>query len=391
MGRYRSLILTLGMLLHGYVGLRLIAALSSRTDSRDALWIFLLLSGVMICYGMRHRHGCPRGVRAVLMWVSLIAMGFFSLLMTFTLSRDVFLVTYALAARLPFSGAQRLVTAESSGEVAHISALLVVLAAVLALLKGIYNARRRAPVVDVDIPIPNMSVALRGFTIVQLSDIHVGRTIRKGYLDAIVDKVNTLDADIVVITGDVVDGSVAELTVHTAPLARLRAKQGVYLVTGNHEYYSGADAWIAEFRRLGLRVLLNEHSVISVGTESLVLAGVTDYSGADFAPEHRSNPALALSGTTGRAGLRILMAHQPRSGADAEAAGFDVQLSGHTHGGQIFPWNFAVPLQQPFTAGLVRCGKMWMYVSRGTGYAGPPVRFGAPSEITRIRFTANLS
>lgn len=385
MGRYLSLILPVGLLLHGYVGLRLIAALSASTGMRSALWIWLVLSGTMISYGMRHRRGVPSGLRAMLMWVALVAMGFFSLLLTFTLIRDVLLIMYALAASLHFAGSQALLATESSGALAHISALLVVAITVLALLKGLHNARRRAPVVDIEIPISNLPVALNGFTIVQLSDIHVGRTIRKDYVDAIVDKVMTLDTDIVVITGDVVDGSVPDLQRHTAPLSRLQAKHGVYLVTGNHEYYSGAEAWIAEFRRLGLRVLLNEHTVINVDTQSLVLAGVTDYSGGDFSPAHRSNPALALSGAPDNAALRVLMAHQPRSGIAAEAAEFDVQLSGHTHGGQIFPWNFAVRLQQPFTAGLVRCGKMWMYVSRGTGYAGPPIRFGAPSEITRIR------
>jgi len=391
MGRHLSLILTVGVLLHGYVGLRLISALSPSTGLRGALWMLLLLSCAVIIYGMRHRRDVFHGVRALLMWVALIAMGFFSLLLTFTLVRDVLLAIYALVVRLPLPGSEGLRAAYSSGAAVHISAVLVVAVAILALLKGVYNARRRAPVVDIEIPIPNLPIDLAGFTIVQLSDIHVGRTIRKSYIDAIVDKVMTLNADFVAITGDVVDGSVPDLRIHTAPLSRLRAKYGVYLVTGNHEYYSGADAWISEFRRLGLSVLLNEHRVINVGTESLVLAGVTDYSGGGFSPEHRSNPALALSGAPEGGALRVLMAHQPRSAVDAEAAGFDVQLSGHTHGGQIFPWNFAVLLQQPFTAGLVRCGKMWMYVSRGTGYAGPPVRFGAPSEITRIRLVRKIS
>ncbi|WP_347557050.1 metallophosphoesterase [Robbsia sp. KACC 23696] len=385
MGRRLSLIIVVGVLLHGYVGLRLIPALSDTAGAREALWSWLLLSCAVIIFGMRNRRGAAHGSRAVLTWAALIAMGFFSLLLTSTVIRDLLLGGYWLASYLPFAWSRSVEGAQARVAVMHSSALCVVIVAVLALMKGVYNARRRAPVVDVEIPIPNLPLALDGFTIVQLSDIHVGPTIRKRYIDAIVDTVVSLNADLVAITGDVVDGSVPNLQRHTAPLSRLRATHGVFLVTGNHEYYAGADAWIAEFKRLGLRVLLNEHTVIRVGSDALVLAGVTDFSGEHFGPSHRSDPVQALDGAPESAALRVLLAHQPRTGPAADAAGFDVQLSGHTHGGQIFPWNFAVPLQQPFTAGLVRCGEMWMYVSRGTGYAGPPVRFGAPSEITRIR------
>ena len=163
---------------------------------------------------------------------------------------------------------------------------------------------------------------------------------------------------------------------------------GVYLVTGNHEYYSGAAPWVAEFRRLGLRVLMNEHAVIHPSGLPVVVAGVTDYSAGAFDPQQRSNPKAALAGAPADACARILLAHQPRSAAAAEPLGYHLQLSGHTHGGQFFPWGFFVRFQQPFTAGLHRLGKMWVYTSRGTGYWGPPKRLGAPSEITRLRLRA---
>ena len=192
------------------------------------------------------------------------------------------------------------------------------------------------------------------------------------------------------ITGDLVDGKVSELAAHVAPLADLRSRHGTFFVTGNHEYYSGANAWIDELRRLGLTVLLNEHVVIAradgagqAGTP-LVLAGVTDFNAGHFDPAHRSNPAAALRGAPPGA-VRVLLAHQPRSAAAAAEAGFDLQLSGHTHGGQFFPWNFFVRFQQPFTAGLRKWENLWVYTSRGTGYWGPPKRFGAPSEITHLR------
>jgi predicted MPP superfamily phosphohydrolase len=171
-------------------------------------------------------------------------------------------------------------------------------------------------------------------------------------------------------------------------LSRLVSRHGSYFVTGNHEYYAGVRPWLAELERLGIKVLHNEHVVIERGGAKLVLAGVTDYNGGHFEESHRSDPQAALAGAPLATAAKVLLAHQPRSAAAAAQAGFDLQLSGHTHGGQFLPWNFFVRFQQPFTAGLHRLGRMWVYVSRGTGYWGPPKRFGAPSEITEIRLIA---
>jgi predicted MPP superfamily phosphohydrolase len=181
---------------------------------------------------------------------------------------------------------------------------------------------------------------------------------------------------------------VQRLAPHTEPLGRLRAGDGVYFVTGNHEYYSGALEWIAEVRRLGLNVLMNQHVIVHKGDARLMIAGVADYHAHHFHPEHKSDPQRAAAGAPAGIGARVLLAHQPRSATAAAAAGFDLQLSGHTHGGQFFPWNLFVPLQQPFVAGLNRVREMWVYTSRGTGYWGPPKRFGAPSEITLVRLVA---
>jgi hypothetical protein len=188
----------------------------------------------------------------------------------------------------------------------------------------------------------------------------------------------------VAVTGDLVDGSVAQLRSHVAPLGGLTSRHGTYFVTGNHEYYSGVTAWVAELRDLGVNVLLNEHVVLRHNDSALVIAGVTDHSGHHFDASHRSDPVAAIA-TAPDDVVRILLAHQPRSAAAALQAGFQLQLSGHTHGGQFWPWNFFVRLQQPFTAGLHRLQSLWVYTSRGTGYWGPPKRFGAPSEITHLR------
>lgn len=314
-------------------------------------------------------------------WVGLLAMGLFSSLFVFTVLRDVGLVA-GLAASFVIDSAL------PSRYFHELTALIVALLGIGVTIAGFVNARRTARVKTVEVKVPGLPAALNGFTIVQLSDIHIGPTIRKRHLDRIVDSVNSQNADVVAITGDLVDGSVPELREHVAPLRRLQAKEGRYFVTGNHEYYAGVVPWMAELKRLDIRVLHNEHIVIERDGAKLVLAGVTDFNAGHFDESHRSDPKASLADAPGDASVKLLLAHQPRSAAAAAEAGFDVQLSGHTHGGQFWPWNHFVRFQQPFTAGLHRLDELQVYVSRGTGYWGPPKRFGAPSEITRVRLVS---
>ena len=311
-----------------------------------------------------------------LTWAGMLFMGLFSSLLVLTLLRDLVLLGARLVAHLP------------AGFDASSAAAVPLLALAFSAI-GYANARRTARVVRVRIPLQGLDAALEGFRIVQITDIHVGPTIKQHYLQAIVDRVNALQPDVVAITGDLVDGSVAELREHVAPLAALRARHGVYFVTGNHEYYSGVHGWVQELRRLGIRVLHNEHVVLSHDGASLVLAGVTDYTAHLFDPAHRSDPAAALAGAP-EGVTRVLLAHQPRTAPAAALAGFDLQISGHTHGGQFLPWTFFVALQQPYTAGLHQLGRLQVYVSRGTGYWGPPKRLGAPSEISELRLAASV-
>ncbi|GGP18520.1 metallophosphoesterase [Silvimonas iriomotensis] len=361
-------------LLHLYIGLRILPALPFDSAVITAGVIWLVISTLLLPLGLVARGISSQPLSDRLAWTGLLAMGLFSSLFVLTLLREPVLLVGYLA--LPAAG---FATLKSS------SAMAVPVLALLASVIGFANARRRARVVQVDVPLENLPAALNGFTIVQISDIHVGPTIKRRYLDAIVNKVNALQPDVIAVTGDLVDGSVADLAAHTAPLARLQARYGAYFVTGNHEYYSGADEWTDELRRLGLHVLMNEHVVLDHGGAPLVLAGVTDYTAHHFNAAQRSDPQAALAGAPDNAGARVLLAHQPRSAIAADEAGFDLQLSGHTHGGQFWPWNLFVRFQQPFTAGLNRLNRLWVYTSRGTGYWGPPKRFGAPSEITRVR------
>jgi len=361
--------------LHFYIGARLAPAL-------PAPWSTLLVAALVVLaplvpMGMlawRLLRG-PAAERVAI--AGLVALGLFSSLFVATFLRDVLLVA---------SGLVHLVWPHFSFErIAQVSGRLVPPLALVVTAIGFWNARRIARVVEVEVPIAGLPAALHGFAIVQISDVHVGPTIRRGYVQGIVEAVNRLQPDVVAITGDLVDGSVPHLREHVAPLAQLAGRHGNYFVTGNHEYYSGALPWIDELRRLGIRVLHNEHVAIEHGGATLVLAGVPDYMAGHFHRDHASDPAAALAGAPEHAGVRVLLAHQPRTAPAAAKAGFDLQVSGHTHGGQFWPWVHFVRFQQPYTAGLHRLDGLWIYVSRGTGYWGPPKRFGAPSEITRIR------
>ncbi|GGC11035.1 ser/threonine protein phosphatase [Marinobacterium zhoushanense] len=372
--RYGILIIL--ALLHAYIGWRLCSGLQLETTAILLVGLGLMTSWALMPLSIFVR-GIPRQWADLIAWAGYLIMGLFSSLLILTLARDLVLGGLALFSVL-------------TPWLSYGSALAVAGLALLVTAIGLINARRLAQVIHVDIPLKALPPELEGFTIAQLSDIHVGPTIKQSYLQAIVERVNALDPDLIAITGDVVDGSVEHLSTHTEPLANLQARHGVYLVTGNHEYYSGANAWIEEFRRLGLSVLLNQHVTLEHQGATLLVAGVTDFSAGHFDQSQRSAPQRALAGAPDHAFPRVLLAHQPRSAQAAAEAGFHLQLSGHTHGGQFWPWNLFVTMQQPYVAGLDRLRDLWIYTSRGTGYWGPPKRFGAPSEITLIRLVREL-
>ena len=253
------------------------------------------------------------------------------------------------------------------------------------LAAGAVRAATQVPGVKrVHIQIPGLPEAFRGFRIVQLSDIHVGPTIDGDFVSGVVETVNGLKPDLVAITGDLVDGGVRELGDAVAPLAELRAPDGVYFTTGNHEYYSGVGPWMDFLPTLGVTVLRNTRVWIERDASRIALAGVDDHTAAGFGGGHGADYSAALGGLDEKETV-ILMAHQPKQIEAATTLGVDLVLSGHTHGGQLWPFGVLVRLAQPYVSGLHRHDdRAQIYVSRGTGFWGPPMRVGAPAEITEI-------
>ena len=353
------IVASLWTMLHVYVGRRLLAQTPLAPAWRLLGWVGILLlvvaPFVALFAGRAERLPAKRGLEVA----GFTALGLSSLLIVFALAGDVL----HLRAWLGAGG----------------SSAVVVSGALGVLLIGLWRARRPAMVRVVDVPISGLPSDLQGFRIAQLSDLHVGPTLKRDFVERVVNTTNGLKPDLIALTGDVADGFPPALRRDVAPLAGLEAPHGKYFVTGNHEYYWDAAGWVRELEGLGFSALVNGHQVIRRGAGRIVLAGVTDLSSGGL-PGHTSDPAAAVAGAP-PSDVRVLLAHQPKSAFAARAAGYDLQLSGHTHGGQYFPFNLLVRLFQPFVAGLHRLEAMWLYVSRGTGYWGPPLRLGAPAEI----------
>lgn len=247
---------------------------------------------------------------------------------------------------------------------------------------GMRNALGAVEVSEVRVELDGLAPSLDGFRIVQITDLHVGGTIGRGYVADVVARANAANPDLIAVTGDIVDGTPSMLRDHVAPLAELRASHGVYFVTGNHEYYSGVDAWYAHFTDFGWKILHNERVAIGDGDAAFDLAGVPDLTGdqqgdgPDFGP---------ITADRDSSRPLVLLAHQPRVAFQASRHGVDLQLSGHTHGGQLWPFHYLVRIQQRgLLVGREQIGDTQVYICRGCGYWGPPVRIGADPEIATI-------
>lgn len=372
-----------------YIGWRLInpSPLARRWKLLSWTMVILLLFGQRLTWVMR-RDGLEGDIYNVIDWIGFSFLGLVSFVVVLMLVRDLPIVF-----RRIMSAGRKIFTRRSKRpyflEPNHERRRFLLNATNSAILAAsmplsgyaILEARRKPTVMHNELPILDLPEGLDGFTIAQISDTHIGSTIRDDWLGMVVDEVNALNADMIVHTGDLVDGSVTALRKAIRPMADLRAPHGVWFCTGNHEYYSGVTAWLEEIRRLGIRPLNNEHHVIDTGEGTLLLGGVTDFRSGRIHPPHQSSPRAAMTNAPAH-DVSILLAHQPRSVFEASEAGFDIQLSGHTHGGQYFPWTMAIHLFQPYVRGLHLHENTLLYVNVGTGYWGPPMRLGAGPEIT---------
>jgi predicted MPP superfamily phosphohydrolase len=308
-----------------------------------------------------------------------VCMGWLSFLLVLTVLRDLLLLVTAWLPPLATVHA----FLEASGPTwVPVAALAAVGAGALAALRGPHVRR-------IDVPVEGLAPDLDGLRIVQISDLHTGPTMRRAYVQRVVDMTRALAPDVVALTGDIVDGSVRQLASRVAPLRALASGDRAFFVLGNHDYYSGAAPWTAHFEAMGFRVLRNAHVTVERGAARLLIGGVIDFAARMSDPDGGPRPDLATDGDT-RPAFRLLLAHNPKIAPLAEQAGFDLQLSGHTHAGQFFPWTYVIHwVHGPHAAGLSRRGRLWVYVSAGTGTWGPPVRLGTRPELTLLRLVAS--
>jgi predicted MPP superfamily phosphohydrolase len=366
------------VLVHRYVWARLVRDPSWPAPWGRAFGFAIVALAVLVPLAFLAMRGLPRAVHAPLAWVAYVWLGLLLYLFLFTVLSDIGRGIGALAGVLPKDPERRLL-------LARIVAGVVAGGAGLLGFAGAVNVARGFDVRRVRVPLAKLPKTASGYRIVQLTDVHIGPTIGRAFLEGVVSESNTLAPDMVVITGDLVDGGVDELKHLVEPLRDLRARDGVFFVTGNHEYYSGADEWIAHLTTMGIRVLRNERVAIR---DAFDLAGVDDASAGRMLPHHGQDVAKAMVGRDPSRAV-VLLAHQPKAIRRAQEEGVDLQLSGHVHGGQLIPFNWLVRLDQPFVRGLNLAGKTWIYVSTGTGYWGPPMRVGSSAEVTHIELIAS--
>lgn len=257
-------------------------------------------------------------------------------------------------------------------------------------LAAIFSALASIKIKRVEVKLTKLGSAHDGLSIVQLSDLHIGKILRGDFLRGVVDKVNALKPDLVVITGDLVDGRVADLQSEVMALKDIKAPQGVFFVTGNHEYYANAAEWEQFLPELGVQVLHNQSHVIAVQDDPvLTLLGIPDETARRFATPDKAPNIEKTVENIDKSIPSVLLAHQPKVIGAAAGQQVDLMLSGHTHGGQIWPFGALVMLDQPYLFGLHRRHNTQIYVSRGTGFWGPPMRLGAPAEISHIILRAD--
>ena len=391
-------LLTALSILYGYIGIRVIVPLRVGLAAKLCLAFILILFLMLPPFSIFLRvHDITNRFSEFISWSGYLSMGYITLTFTLLFMKDTGIVTFGLT-RFVHSMFKKLgnkndqvsenIDPERRSFLMNSLNMAVLGTSGTLTFYGFFQARKTPQIKNIPVYFPQLPNSLEGFRIVQITDLHVGPTLKRNFVEEIVNQISLINPDAIVLTGDLVDGNVEYLRHDTYPLSELYAPHGRYFVTGNHEYYSGVHQWLEEIDRLGFTLLINEHQVIEKNDSKILMAGVTDYRMGKHLPGHESSPKKAVAGSP-PCDFKILLAHQPSSIFEASKAGFDFQISGHTHGGQYFPANIVFEPFHPYISGLHLHDNTWIYVSSGTGYWGPPLRLGVPSEITLFTLTSN--
>ena len=373
-------------IIHGIVGIRIIPFLNLSHPVKIIVWsVIVILAALPIIPIILRSKGFENESVDIFSWAGYISLGFFVLTFLTVITKDIVYILIGMFTKIAayFENTIEPLDPSRRDFIQKMLSIGIITTTGASTLVGLYNARKGPTIMRSNVSLNGLGKNLNGLTIAQISDLHVGPTIKEGYVEGVVNQVNELNPDIIAITGDLFDGSVKYLAKHVEPLKDLHANVGKYFVTGNHEYYSGVDRWLDKTDQLGLTNLIDNHEIITKENDSITIGGVTDYRSNTIKPDHKSDANKAFYGAPKNI-PKILLAHQPWSIFNAHEAGTDLQLSGHTHGGQFWPFTYAVRMANPYTAGLHDHNGTWIYVNRGTGYWGPPMRLGVNSEITLI-------
>ena len=382
-----AVVIVVLLLIHGYVAWRIIPIIGiSFFQSIVAYTVIFLFSLMPLLPILLRMSGSESKIIDRLSLLGYTSLGFFTLSFIIFVTKDFIFQLYPLIEGL-FHTKQPVDYSKRDFLKKSVSIAMIGLAGTGTGF-GFYSSRKGPTVINQDIFLESLPPGFENFTIAQISDLHVGPTIKRPYVENVFEKIAFQNPDLIVITGDLVDGSVKYLSPELEPFKDMIAPYGTYFVTGNHEYYSGAEPWLDETDRLGMRNLINTNEIISKSGDEIAIAGITDLNAHQINLSHKSDPERALASLP-KDITKIVLAHQPNSIHAVHKVGADLQLSGHTHGGQFWPFTYPVKLASTYLAGYYDHFGTKIYVNRGTGYWGPPLRIGVPAEITMISLKKN--